>query len=64
MVAVPPTALVTLHREVQPSADRPLSFVPTAHPLFLALDLAQDPGRGREILDQWQPQHPEVQRAW
>ncbi len=28
---------------------------PLAHPLFIALDLAQDVGRGREILDQWTP---------
>ncbi|WP_252441279.1 helix-turn-helix domain-containing protein [Pseudonocardia humida] len=28
---------------------------PLADPLFVALDLAQDPGRGREILDGWTP---------
>ena len=28
---------------------------PRAHPLFVALDLAQDVGRGREILDAWNP---------
>ncbi len=28
---------------------------PLAHPLFVALDLAQDVGRGREILDDWTP---------
>jgi hypothetical protein len=28
---------------------------PLAHPLFVALDLAQDLGRGREILDAWTP---------
>lgn len=28
---------------------------PLAHPLFVALDLAQDVGRGREILDTWTP---------
>jgi DNA-binding transcriptional ArsR family regulator len=28
---------------------------PLAHPLFVALDLAQDFGRGREILDAWTP---------
>lgn len=26
-----------------------------AHPLFVALDLAQDPGRGSEVLQQWNP---------
>jgi DNA-binding transcriptional ArsR family regulator len=28
---------------------------PLAHPLIIALDLAQDPGRGREILTDWTP---------
>lgn len=28
---------------------------PLAHPLFVALDLAQDVGRGREILAAWTP---------
>jgi len=28
---------------------------PLAQPLFVALDLAQDPGRGREVLDGWTP---------
>ncbi|OYO02430.1 helix-turn-helix domain-containing protein [Enemella evansiae] len=28
---------------------------PLAHPVLVALDLAQDPGRGREILDAWTP---------
>lgn len=28
---------------------------PLAHPLFVALDLAQDAGRGREVLDGWTP---------
>jgi DNA-binding transcriptional ArsR family regulator len=28
---------------------------PVAHPVFVALDLAQDVGRGREILDAWTP---------
>jgi hypothetical protein len=28
---------------------------PLAHPLFVALDLAQDVGRGREILNTWTP---------
>lgn len=34
------------------------AFLPTVHPLFLALDLAQDRARGREILAQWTPDHP------
>jgi hypothetical protein len=36
---------------------------PLADPLFVALDLAQDPGRGREILDAWTPQEP-GRRVW
>jgi hypothetical protein len=36
---------------------------PLAHPLFVALDLAADPGRGREILEGWNPP-PEVTRVW
>jgi DNA-binding transcriptional ArsR family regulator len=36
---------------------------PLAHPVFVALDLAQDAGRGREILSAWTP--PERwSRAW
>jgi len=36
---------------------------PLANPLFVALDLAQDPGRGREILDMWNPGKP-WHRVW
>lgn len=36
---------------------------PLAHPLFVALDLAQDSGRGREILDDWTPTEPWT-RVW
>ena len=36
---------------------------PLAHPLFVALDLAQDQGRGREILDAWTPEEPWT-RVW
>lgn len=36
---------------------------PLAQPLFVALDLAQDPGRGREILDGWTPPEP-WHRVW
>lgn len=36
---------------------------PLAHPLFVALDLAADPSRGREILEGWNP--PEgITRVW
>ena len=36
---------------------------PLAHPLFVALDLASDPGRGREILESWTPKEP-WRRVW
>jgi DNA-binding transcriptional ArsR family regulator len=36
---------------------------PLAHPVFVALDLAQDAGRGREILDAWTPP-PRWARVW
>jgi hypothetical protein len=36
---------------------------PLANPLFVALDLAQDPGRGREILNAWAPGKP-WHRVW
>lgn len=36
---------------------------PLAHPVFVALDLAKDPGRGREILDAWTPPKP-WKRVW
>ncbi|NKY34208.1 transcriptional regulator [Nocardia speluncae] len=37
---------------------------PLAHPLFVALDLAQDPGRGREVLGLWTPQEETAHRVW
>jgi hypothetical protein len=36
---------------------------PLVKPLFVALDLARDPGRGREILEGWEPPRP-WRRAW
>lgn len=36
---------------------------PLAHPLFVALDLAGDPGRGTEVLAGWRPQEETV-RVW
>lgn len=64
VIAVPPTTLVTLHRVWPQPSGRPLPHLPTAHPLFLALDLAQDPGRGCEILDGWHPDEAEIRRVW
>ena len=63
VVAVPPTLLVCRYRLLSPTMVEP-SFLPTTHPLFLALELAQDPARGHEILDQWTPDDPEIHRVW
>ena len=63
VIAVAPTLLVCRPR-LRSSAAAVPSWLPTVHPLFLALELAQDPGRGREILDGWTPDHPGVQRVW
>lgn len=63
IVAVAPTPLVGTTRRISPHPIAP-GFLPSAHPLFLALELAQDPSRGREILDQWHPDPSEVARVW
>lgn len=52
-----PSPLALQHR-VQQAGSWPL-----APPLFVALDLALDQGRGREVLEQWQPPPPWV-RVW
>jgi hypothetical protein len=54
-IAVPPVAAVTSDR-----GRRSASGWPLAHPVAVALDLAQDRARGREILEDWSP--PE--RVW
>jgi hypothetical protein len=41
----------------------PWSHWPLAHPVVVALDLAQDRSRGREILDDWTPPS-EFTRVW
>ncbi len=51
-MAVAPTRLAVLIR--RPAAG-PSPF-PRAHPLVVALDLARDPGRGREILSTFDPE--------
>ena len=63
VIAVTPTLLACQTRLRSPAAAS-ASWLPTVHPLFLALELAQDPGRGREILDGWNPDHPGIQRVW
>lgn len=48
---VAPTPLVCQNRHAPGPSGWPL-----AHPVFAALDLAQDRGRGREVLGGWQPE--------
>jgi len=52
-LAVAPVAAVCEER-VEVSAKRDEHWL-VARPLFVALDLAQDPGRGAEILQDWDP---------
>lgn len=51
-VRVAPVPAV-VHTRVGPPAG--VTDWPLVHPVFVALDLAQDVGRGREILDAWTP---------
>lgn len=44
--------------------DWPHETWPLARPLFVALDLASDPGRGREVLDGWTPPPEAGHRVW
>lgn len=56
-IAVAPTPLATANLTGLTVADHPV-----ARPLFVALELAQDPARGAEALDSWNP--PGTQRVW
>jgi hypothetical protein len=58
-VAVPPASLVVSRRMRSHRKGR----WPLAHPLAVALDLAQDRARGREILEDWIPS-AEFHRVW
>jgi hypothetical protein len=59
-IRLAPVPAAVRHRVHPP--DSPQKW-PLAHPLFVALDLAQDRGRGREILDAWTPAEP-WHRVW
>jgi hypothetical protein len=52
-LAVAPTPLACIER--QEPASGPFDEWPLTRPLFVALELAQDKARGREVLDQWTP---------
>lgn len=59
-VAVAPTPLVC-----DPRLRRPGSSWPLAHPVVVALDLAADRGRGRQVVEEWDPDPAEgVVRVW
>lgn len=61
---VAPTPVICAER-VDPNlyANARSEHWPIAQPLFVALDLASDPGRGREILNDWTPPEP-WHRVW
>jgi hypothetical protein len=54
-IAAAPVADITAHRRAPNNQAWPL-----AHPVAVALDLAQDRSRGREILEDWTP----IERVW
>lgn len=58
-VRVAPVPAVLSHRKTPKGRG---AKWPKAHPLFVALDLAQDQGRGREVLEAWTP--TEGTRVW
>ena len=65
-IRLAPVSLVCDRRIDATKITSPLTRVahwPLAQPLFVALDLAQDPGRGHEILDAWTPPEP-WHRVW
>lgn len=61
-VAVAPSPVVTAENFYVKSWRTPWLEWPIAHPVVLALDLAQDLSRGREILAEWTPQG--FDRVW
>lgn len=62
---VAPTPVICANREdpAKYESNRNSEHWPLAQPLFVALDLAQDPGRGREVLNDWTPPEP-WPRVW
>jgi DNA-binding transcriptional ArsR family regulator len=62
---VAPTHIVCVQREdpTKHEWNRTHEHWPLAQPLFVALDLAQDPGRGRDVLNDWTPPEP-WHRVW
>lgn len=62
-LAVAPLAAATRERSDPPSLATPGIEWPLVHPVIVALDLAQDRSRGREILSGWSPPG-EFSRVW
>jgi hypothetical protein len=62
-VALAPSRAVTMER-IDTASLSTSSWLewPVAHPVVVALDLAQDLSRGREILDEWTPEG--YRRVW
>jgi len=58
-IRVAPVSMICARR-----IDWPDETWPLARPLFIALDLARDPGRGREVLDGWTPPRETGHRVW
>lgn len=58
-IRIAPVSMVCAHR-----IDWRDETWPLARPLFIALDLARDPGRGREVLDGWTPPPEAGHRVW
>jgi DNA-binding transcriptional ArsR family regulator len=58
-----PAPMVCEHRIDAPRRHIGNEIWPLAHPLFVALDLASDPGRGTEVLEGWDPPEP-WRRVW
>jgi hypothetical protein len=58
-IRVAPSPLICARR-----VDWPHETWPLARPLFVALDLARDPGRGREVLGDWTPPPKAGHRVW
>ena len=60
-VSIAPVPAAVNRRITNPHPDTDSGW-PLAHPLFVALDLAQDHGRGRQILTDWTP--GQATRVW
>ncbi len=62
-IIAPVPAAVRLRYLHAPRSKRTTKQWPLAHPLFVALELARDKARGRDVLDDWTPPTP-FHRVW